>query len=634
MGIEEILTDSDTVIPIDCIEKDLDVLGTLEQLRFSASFLEQKENAEVSAKYVVGMLDRYKHLGGQGDILETIALKYFPGENTAYVKKRLQKAKIPWIIYHIIQEEMRNRLPKHEKTEQNPTFACFEDGVYGMVASGLIVFVSGALPITNIVRAISWLNKQMNAVTDIEYQGLLRADEQTTFHKVRRVQDSHAITRLDDLLAQKTDADQGRREAIIAALCNRDLTTTLGAFFGVAYLSGNLLESVEPGEKHSSLSVYDLTLRVQNRDSNNISKGLRYITQVTRHTLNAVQIGMYNLVGIFKDGRDLFVADALQQAHYGLTAVKLEAYARETVRLTREAAEARVAEADARREAAEAKGSEADARLAQYLEIADRSRGAHRLFLHDLTNMFTSEIDETMGRWRTFVLRYNHDHDGAPLIFDDVWYRNSESFCRELERFSTSGDSSIADLARHISEEVSRKSVLRKRTNVLMDKGQLPEDIERMTYRTLMEPVTRNVQRQVPTTTITCEYGDFDVYCPPAKVQPALVNLLKNAAEVSEGGSVQVTCSQYEIMPGTYQTELCIVQSGELPPTVVERFNRGEQVATTKEYGHSLGFSTARAFLREALGADITYKTYGPGKGGECSILWISDTTSMPDTQG
>lgn len=625
MGLEGRLINNETVIPIDCIEGKLDILGILSQLQFPLSYIEQEENREVSARYVLGMLDRYKHLGGQGDIIQEIAVKYFPGEDVALVKESLRKGKIPWVIYHIIQEEMWNRLPKPEKTEeQNPTFACFEDGVYGMVASGLIVFVSGALPITNIVKGISWLNKQMNAVTDIEYQGLLKDDGKTTFHNIRRVQDSQAITRLDDLLAAKTDADQEKRKAIIAALCTRDLTTTLGAFFGVAYLSGNILQSVEPREEHDPLLIYDLTLRVQNRYLGNIRRALRYITQVTRHMTNAVQIGAYNLLGIFKEGRDLFVADAMQQAHYGLTAVKLEAYARETVRLTRETAEARVAEADAR--------------LGQYLEIAERSRGAYRLFLHDIVNRLTAEIDDAMKKWRTYVSAHNQETGNTPIVFEDAWYRNPETFCKEIERYSEGTNplpnSSICDLARQISEEVSNKYILRKRANVLMDKGQLPAEQERMTYRTLMEPVVRNVQRQVPDTKIICDYGVFNVYCPPAKVQPALVNLLKNAAEVSQGGTVRVIGSQYEIMPDTFQTEICIVQSGELLAVVAEHFNNGEQVATTKEHGHAIGFSTARAFLREALEADIRFRTNGPGNGGECSILWISDTAAMPYTQG
>src|SRR3989338_3247692 len=251
MGILEAVDKTKTILPVKGF--DIDMSSGLGEVRFDPETLA----SEVAADYIAGVMDLYRDAGGSRDIVGDIIDRHFrtSAEWTKdRVRKRLrptlpivQKPRmVPWALYEIIAEEVRKELAQVKGLEDktNPSVFPFLIGVYSLIAQPLVVLSSSVSSIEGLIENVNKFSKGLNTVTTMEtveagtYDGerkLMRA----TF---RRHQEEEPLRELEQLVRAQGKIDT---EAIVNAICARDLATVCGALVGGSLLRGQRLRYIE-----------------------------------------------------------------------------------------------------------------------------------------------------------------------------------------------------------------------------------------------------------------------------------------------------------------------------------------------------------------------------------------------------
>jgi signal transduction histidine kinase len=274
------------------------------------------------------------------------------------------------------------------------------------------------------------------------------------------------------------------------------------------------------------------------------------------------------------------------------------------------------------------------AELTALMRQVDASRDFYA-HLHNEANAFTAEIRGLKREWGMYVEKNNTATIEAtnielPCHVRDLPSYGTEEFLVYLDGISKDEDKYTQEVrtrAERTKQRMTDRNTRLSSTNNLLLHGELSGVSENLEYRILMEPVVRTVKDAVPDTNIVCTYNKAMIYCLPEKTRLALGKLIKNAAEASEGGNVNIIVKQYQ-ESGLLETEITICQSGEMSETFVNMVNSEINVETDKAHGHGIGIPEARRLLEQSH-AGIYMESLGAGQGGNTYITFQTDLSHV-----
>jgi signal transduction histidine kinase len=253
MGILEAVDKQKKLLPIREDWADIDISDALKEVRFDPETLA----SEVAADYIAGLMDLYRDAGGKKDIVEDIVERHFTISdewNVERIRQRLKPAlpivqkprMVPWALYEIIAEEVRRELAEIKGLEDktNPTVFPFLIGVYSLIAQPLVVLSSSLLSIEDLIENVNTFSKGLNTVTIMETVQRGVYDERSELMKAtfRRHQQEQPLQALEQRVRAQGRSDT---EAVISAICARDLATVCGALVGGSLLRGQRLRYIE-----------------------------------------------------------------------------------------------------------------------------------------------------------------------------------------------------------------------------------------------------------------------------------------------------------------------------------------------------------------------------------------------------
>jgi signal transduction histidine kinase len=565
--------------------------------------------AEVSGQYVRGLVDWHENwlmdnegksdFDGKANFLDRVLPRYFVDQDLDLVKERVQRGMIPLLLYHTFLEEMLNEM------DVNRTEGAVRCGAFGVASNPLLVGASAVLPTSWVVQAVGYFNKHMNHVTEMEYVGRRGENGKFVVYGLTRTQDEGVTERMREKLTSSTNNGADYIERVLTAMYNRDLATTFGAFFGVGYLAGDHLKGT------GMYQGQGIGLKLKRSRKGWLKRKLAAVGQV----FEAFELGLYNLVGFFGESRRQHIDEVMEKADYGLLAVNREVVGAAKVR----AKEAEADAAAARAALADARAENLQERLTALMDLTENARDFYA-YLHHTANALTAGITRERERYNDLGL----DPAAGEI-------RQTPAFLEYLMGVIGDGEkpTDVREAAERYYEIISDQHTRLSQANYLLEHGQLSGTLETIfVYGQLVDPVVRTVRGKVSGVELTYVTGDDDmqVQCLADKTRLAVGKLVKNAAEASVGGGVEITVEQHE-NGYLLETEICIYQSGGMSSEFADKVNGGVRVETTKEHGHAIGLVEAIRLLEQTKGA-VYMESLGVD-GGKTYVTLQSDTRKM-----
>ncbi len=273
MGIFEVVGENRSILPFNV--PDTDIMGPLSLLKFNPASLEQ----EVSVSYVTGVLvmhrdamTEHRDMEAPSDLLGTLIQKYMilEGLDLEKVRERVSRVpllqalsppKIPWALYELVAETVRLDLATVSELREytTPTMFPFLLGVYSLVSHPLLVAQAKFQSIEGLIGAVNTFGKKLNTVTDIRriFPEAVEARREYASAAFQRTQHAAAREAFERRLTA-VGVTSSQAHDVVAAICARDLATTIGALVGGSILKAQRIRYTEVDGNATS----DATIRI------------------------------------------------------------------------------------------------------------------------------------------------------------------------------------------------------------------------------------------------------------------------------------------------------------------------------------------------------------------------------------